>query len=160
MYRRLHDLTTDELLAKAQRHCARQEQCVSGIRRKVAEWGGTPQQADAIVTQLVDMRFIDERRYVTLFCRDKLSINHWGRNKMLWELLAKGIDRTVIEQGLDALSDVDYAAALDKVARSKQAALATYDPDEQVYRLKAYLLGRGFTHAEIGQWLSHRNDDA
>lgn len=140
-----------ELLAKAERYCAREEQCISTVRRKLHEWGATPACADTIVRHLLEERFVDERRYVRLYCQGKLRIQRWGRNKMAWELRGKGIADTLIAEGLDSLSDDEYQAALEKVARSKWAVLQGDDYDRR-RKLTAYLLSRGFTSDEIRQW--------
>ena len=140
-----------ELLAKAERYCAREEQCVSAVRRKLHEWGATPACADTIVRHLLEERFIDERRYVQLYCQGKLRIQRWGRNKMVWELRGKGIADSLIAEGLDSMSDDEYLAMLDKVAQSKWDTLQG-DDYERRRKLAAYLLSRGFTADEIRQW--------
>lgn len=138
-----------ELQAKAEQYCAREEQCVSGVRRKLNDWGATPATADRIVQHLIDERYIDERRYVRLYCQGKLRIQRWGRNKMAWELRGKGIADALIAEGLDSLSPEEYAATLDKVAQAKRATLRGDDDYEKQRKLTAYLLSRGFTMEEI-----------
>lgn len=138
-----------ELQAKAEQYCAREEQCVSGVRRKLNDWGATPATADRIVQHLIDERYIDERRYVRLYCQGKLRIQRWGRNKMAWELRGKGIADALIAEGLDSLSPEEYAATLDKVAQAKRATLRGDDEFEKRRKLTAYLLSRGFTSEEI-----------
>lgn len=138
-----------ELQAKAEQYCAREEQCVSGVRRKLNDWGATPACADTIVRHLLEERFIDERRYVRLYCQGKLRIQRWGRNKMAWELRGKGIADALIAEGLDSLSDDEYRATLDKVAQAKRATLRGDDDYEKQRKLTAYLLSRGFTMEEI-----------
>ena len=138
-----------ELQTKAEQYCAREEQCVSGVRRKLNDWGATPATADRIVQHLIDERYIDERRYVRLYCQGKLRIQRWGRNKMAWELRGKGIADALIAEGLDSLSPEEYAATLDKVAQAKRATLRGDDDYEKQRKLTAYLLSRGFTMEEI-----------
>lgn len=148
-----------ELLAKAERYCAREEQCVSAVRRKLQEWGAAPACANAIVRHLLEERFIDERRYVRLYCQGKLRIQRWGRNKMVWELRGKGIADDLITEGLDSLSDDEYRTVLDKVAQAKWDTLR--DGDEYIRRRKltAYLISRGFTMEEV-QEVSLQNQSA
>ena len=141
--------TDAELRAKAEQYCAREEQCVSGVRRKLHEWGATAACASAILTHLLEERYIDERRYVRLYCQGKLRIQRWGRNKMAWELRNKGIADALIAEGLDSLSPEEYAATLDKVAQTKRATLRGDSDFDKQRKLTAYLLSRGFTLEEI-----------
>lgn len=141
--------TDAELRAKAEQYCAREEQCVSGVRRKLRDWGAAPATADAIVRHLLEERYIDERRYVRLYCQGKLRIQRWGRNKMAWELRNKGIADALIAEGLDSLSEEEYQATLDKVAQAKLATLRGDSDFDKQRKLTAYLLSRGFTMEEI-----------
>lgn len=142
----------DELRAKAERYCAQEERCVATVSQKLREWGASTQLAEHIVQHLVDGGFIDEHRYVRLFCQGKLRIQHWGRNKMAWELRGKGIDATLVEEGLASLDEEEYLAVLDKVAQSKYATLHSDNDYDNRCRLTAFLLSRGFTADEIRQW--------
>ena len=143
------EYTDSELQAKAEQYCAREEQCVSGVRRKLHDWGATPATADRIIQHLIDERYIDERRFVRLYCQGKLRIQRWGRNKMAWELRGKGIADSLIAEGIGSLSDDEYRATLEKVAQAKLTTLRTADEYEKRRKLTAYLLSRGFTPEEI-----------
>lgn len=142
-----------ELKSKAEQYCAREEQCISGIRRKLYDWGATASVAEAIIQHLLQQRYIDERRYVHLYCQGKLHIQRWGRNKMIWELRNKGIDNNLIAEGLDSLSDDEYRTTLYKVAQSKLKTLHSRDEYDKRHRLVAYLLSRGFTTTEVNEVL-------
>lgn len=143
------EYSEEELTAKAERYCALEEQCIAHVRQKLHIWGATPQTSTRIVQHLVEEGFIDERRFVRLFCQGKLRIKHWGRNKIAWELRSKGIDPTLVEEGLNSLDDKEYRDVLQRVAQNKYATLKGDDEYEKHRRLTAFLLGRGFTADEI-----------
>gem|GEM_PF-2038015 len=141
-----------ELQAKAERYCALEERCKSSVCKKLYEWGAARQQADIIIERLVADRFIDEHRYVRLYCHGKLRTRHWGRNKMAWELRGKDIGTELIAEGLSSLPDGEYYATLDKVAQAKYATLHDENEYDKRRKLTAFLLARGFTADEIRHW--------
>ena len=61
------------LLAKAERYCANEEQCRTSVRKKLCDWGATPDSSNKIVTRLIDQGFIDERRYARAYVSTKLG---------------------------------------------------------------------------------------
>lgn len=135
-------------LAKAERFCAMGEQCEHAVREKLRTWGASDEEMYAIVEHLKQVGFLDERRYVEIYCRSKVRLQRWGRRKIQYQLRLKHIPDALIREGMAAVSDEDYFAALRSVAESKWSSYGKSDPRSR-YKLTAFLQSRGFELDEI-----------
>ena len=52
-------------LGKAQNYCSKQETCISGIRKKLDQWGVNSAYHEKILKDLKAEKFIDETRYAS-----------------------------------------------------------------------------------------------
>lgn len=141
----LPELTPMELqwLAKAERYCAREEQCYSSVRQKLSAWGVPSDSADRIIDCLIDNDFINEHRYVRIYCESKLRLQKWGRRKVAYQLRSKRISNDLIAEGMETVTDEQYQDILLAVARAKWK---TFTPGDQRNRerLMAFLISRGY----------------
>ena len=88
------------LLARAERYCANEEQCRTSVRKKLCDWGATPDSSSKIVTRLIDQGFIDERRYARAYVSAKLRNQKWGRLKVIYQLRSKQVPPKFITEAL------------------------------------------------------------
>lgn len=137
------ELTEQELRGKAAAYCVANEQCRLSVRRKLIEWGSSGEMTTTIVDWLCAERFIDERRYAKSYCESKLRYQHWGRNKVEFQLRTKGIDREIIAEGMTCVADDEYEEIMRGVAERK---LKTLKGDVRVVRnkLMSFLASRGY----------------
>ena len=134
--------------------CARSEQCSFDLRRKMSQWGISSTDADNIITQLTENRFLDDSRFARAYTRDRYLYSKWGRCKIITALYAKRIDKSTID---DALSEIDmrrYAAIAFKAIASKLRQM----PDEMTLfekrqRLIRFAIGRGYETSLISRIL-------
>lgn len=135
-------------LNRLQSQCSRKECCVSDIRSKALKaMDGDEEAAGLIVDSLVADKFVDDLRYASAFAREKSSLSGWGRQKISFMLMHKGIDRQVIAE---ALTEVDADAAgrkLESVVAAKYRLLSE-DPQCRLKLLK-FALGRGYGYDEV-----------
>ncbi len=68
-------VSIDKALTRLQNLCARQEKCVWDIMQKLKLWGINNEEAQKIVSMLVDEGFVDDRRYAQMFVREKSQLN-------------------------------------------------------------------------------------
>lgn len=139
------DLTPMEQqwLDKAQRYCAREEQCCSNVRQKMFSWGVPADSIERLLDLLVDDDFINEQRYVRSYCESKLRFQKWGRRKVAYQLYAKHISKSLVAEGLDLVPDDQYQEILFSLASHKLSSLPAGDPRNRE-RLTAFLLSRGY----------------
>ena len=76
-------------LERARRWCAAEERCESGVREKLAAWGAGSGDADDIVASLTEEGYLDDGRYARAYCESKVLRQHWGRQKVCYQLRLK-----------------------------------------------------------------------
>ena len=138
------------LLARAERYCANEEQCRTSVRKKLCDWGATPDSSTKIVNRLIDQGFIDERRYARAYVSSKLRNQKWGRLKVIYQLRSKQVPPKFITEALAEIPDEEYRNILLDVARTKWE---TYTPTEPTAKrrtkLVTFLASRGYESPEI-----------
>lgn len=127
--------------------CARSEQCSADISAKLRSLLDDESARKRVLRFLTENSFIDDSRFAAAFARDKVRFSGWGRNKIRMALTARHIDRTMINDALEAVDPADYEEALLRAARAKARLLDPSDfADRQ--RLIRHLASRGFTSSE------------
>ena len=145
------------LLDRARRYCAGAEQCEDAVRQKLVNWGATPSESDAVVARLYDEEYLDDKRFARAYCESKILRQHWGRQKVLYQLRLKHLPRTAVDSGMAAISDEAYFAVLAELAERKSQELRQRVDDEPTLRQKltAFLSSRGFLLSEINQVITN-----
>ena len=138
------------LLARAERYFANEEQCRTSVRKKLCDWGASPDASTKIVTRLIDQGFIDERRYARAYVSAKLRNQKWGRLKVIYQLRSKQVPPKFITEALAEIPDEEYRNILLDVAKTKWD---TYSPTEPTAKrrskLVTFLASRGYEAPEI-----------
>lgn len=145
------------LLDRARRYCAGAEQCEDSVRQKLVNWGATPAESDVVVARLYDEMYLDDNRFARAYCESKILRQHWGRQKVLYQLRLKHLSRAAVDNGMAAISDEAYFAVLSELAERKGRELQQRVADEYVLRQKltAFLVSRGFLLSEINQVITN-----
>lgn len=140
-----------QLLAKAERYCAMGEQCAHAVCEKLRTWGADEAQVCGIIARLEEVGFLDEHRYVRIYCNSKVKLQKWGRRKIAFQLRRNHLSEALISEGMATVSDEDYFDVLRSVAASKWRTYSSGDDYKNRAKLTAYLLSRGFEMDEIQQ---------
>ena len=136
-------MSREVALSRLQALCAGSEQCRSDLRRKMSRWGLTPDDAECVIAQLVDSKFVDDARYARAFAHDKLMFNGWGKWKISQGLWAKGIDRTTIDEAIDeAIDPVQYKRKSFAIIKSRATGMER--TKENHMKLLRFGAARGF----------------
>jgi regulatory protein len=145
------------LLDRARNYCARAEQCEDAVRQKLVTWGASPDLSDAVVAKLYEERYLDDERYARAYCESKILHQHWGRQKVLYQLRLKHLPRAAVDSGMAAIGEEAYMAVLAEVANHKYGELQSHFDDEFLLRQKltAFLVSRGFLLSEINQVITN-----
>ena len=112
-------LTPDEVLDKMAKYCAYQERCVKDVRDKLKTYDIPEEEKTKILEYLLDNRFVDDERFAKSFVRGKINQSGWGLNKIRFHLIQKGIDKTIIDEALQAFDEEGYRQRLIEVLQSK-----------------------------------------
>lgn len=136
-------LRPEAAMIRLEELCARSEQCVSELRRKLAGWQIEPDDADAIIRSLKTRRYVDDARYAAAFVRDKYRFARWGRRKIHMALRQKRIAEDLIDEALGNIDEQEYAEILGHILKAKARTL-DMDVYEDRMKLFRFALARGF----------------
>lgn len=135
------EYSLQELTSRAENYCARAEHCASDLRTKILVWGGTPAQAETIISHLYDYHYLDDARYCRAYTHDKLLYQHWGKVKIRAMLQARQLPSSEILSALENIDETDYNRILLALLATKKNATR----EAQI----RFLLQRGFEYATI-----------
>ena len=135
------EYSLQELTSRAENYCARAEHCASDLRTKILAWGGTPEQAETIISHLYDYHYLDDARYCRAYTHDKLLYQHWGKVKIRAMLQARQLPSSEILSALENIDETDYNRILLALLATKKNATR----EAQI----RFLLQRGFEYATI-----------
>jgi regulatory protein len=123
---------------------ARRELSEAQIRQRLARRGHTSTSIDTAVERLKTERAIDDVRVAGAIARTQTHVRSRGRLRVIRQVEAAGIARSIAKQVVDELfQDVDADAllttALEKRLRGRDAI-----DDHTARRLYRYLIAQGF----------------
>lgn len=153
------ELTTEQICAKAMAYCSLAEHCAHEVRDKVIAWGGTVEQAELIIAYLEQEKYINETRYARAYAHDKVTLQHWSKQKVQMMLRSKGISDVCVREALEQLNEDSYLSELSELISRKMAAIEReaerkgWDEEAPRGRLMRFLLGKGYRYNEIEEAL-------
>ena len=136
-------------LGKAQNFCSKQETCISGIRKKLDQWGINTAYHEKILKDLKEEKFIDETRYAGLFVKEKLRLNQWGIIKIHQTMKAKQIPEYIISEAINEISEDEYIKTLEKIMKQKLRNIKAGNKFEQKGKLYRYAASKGYENDKI-----------
>lgn len=100
-----------------------------------------------IIDFLQEEGFISDERYCRNYVKSKLNLKKWGINKIRLSLIAKGIDKNIID---DVLSEIDrdtYKEELVNILKNKK----TNETDPYKHRAKIFrfAMSKGYSMSDI-----------
>lgn len=146
---------TARALELAYRYLNRRERTVQEFRRHLSARDLDESAVEAAVAELSEAGYLDDARYARLFAEDKRRLEQWGRGRIRSALLARGIERDVVEAALVEEGD-DFTRAVSLLEqrfpvppqerRDRQRALGVllrrgYEPDLAMEALAVYSRG-------------------
>ncbi|MEQ8470110.1 MAG: regulatory protein RecX [Marinoscillum sp.] len=131
--------------AKAAKFCSTRERAPAQVLDKLLDWELSEEEAQSILAELMNERFVDEERFCLAFCHDKFEFNRWGKNKIKQELFRFRLPEQVVQTGLDNINPNRYENVLKDLAEKKWNSIHS-EKDQWVRKQKttAYLLQKGF----------------
>ena len=117
--------------------------------RTVQEIGGLllgkrvePAVADRVVTELIELGYLDDARYAQRFAEDRRRLDGWGSDRIARRLRELGVERETVEAAVGARDgEEELAAALELLRRRFPAPPATRAERD---RALGALLRRGY----------------
>ena len=132
-------------LTRLQKICSLQEKCTSDIMQKLKTWAIPEQDIQKIIGSLKRDKFIDEERFAVFFVRDKHKINKWGREKIRYALLHKGLAAEIIDAALSEIREEKYNETLKELLIKKKKEIKSNNSYEMKGKLIRFGTQRGYS---------------
>lgn len=142
-------ITEQQALSRLMALCARSEHSSGEMLQKMRLWGLDEEAQARVMERLTADRYVDDERFTRAFVNDKIRYNQWGRRKIEQALWAKGVDRSVQQQVLDAVPEKEYLSVLEPLLKSKARSISGRNEFERQMKLIRFAQSRGFSMDEI-----------
>ena len=139
---------------KIKNWCAYQERSQNETRYKLLDYGLTREEADQIISNLINDNFLNEERFAIALAGGKFRIKHWGKNKIKLELKKHKVSDYCINKALKQITAEDYETVLNQVIEKKLTALKSSDRKKNFYAILKYAISRGFESDLVSEQLN------
>lgn len=137
-------VTPEQVLDKTAKYCAYQERCVKDVSEKLKTFEISEKDRKEILNYLIDNRFVDDKRFAYAFVRGKINQSGWGLNKIRFHLMQKDIDKTIIDEALQAFDEEVYRQRLVEILQTKAKSVKAANDFEKNRKLAAFAMQKGF----------------
>ncbi len=144
---------------KAESYCAYQERSQFEIRNKLYEWGLHQKDVEEIISELIDLNFLNEERFALAYSLGKFRIKGWGKNKIRQGLKLKRIPDKLIIKSLKEINEDDYLLMLTKILKKKLNTISEKDPFKKRYLLSRFASSKGYESDLIADLLINNRLD-
>lgn len=139
--------TTEQLIQKAARYCARAERSSMQVCNLLKRNQASAIQISEVIKTLTEQGFINDERFATAFARDKHKFNSWGKQRIVNELKLHKIPSEQIAIALDLLEEECDISESAKQLMTKKASTLKNENRQQAYgKLMRYGLYRGYEY--------------
>ena len=145
--------TEEEAFLQLAALCANAEHCQYEMLEKMKRWELSEEAQARVMAQLIEERYVDDRRYARAFVKDKIHYNKWGRRKVQQGLWMKRIDKEIQDEVLDEIDEKEYLNVLKPLLKQKRKSIKANSDYELNQKLVRFAYGRGFTFDIIRQCL-------
>ncbi len=146
--------TPSQAKPKIEKFCAYQERSHQQVKRKLQGYGLNGTDADILLVELMHANFLNEERFAMAYARGKFKIKGWGKAKIKQGLKREGVGEKLIQQALASLGMDDYLDTLNTLATKKWPLIKGASHIEKVFKLKRYLLGKGYDFEAIDKTIA------
>ena len=133
-----------EALIKAANFCAYQERTQKEVRNKLYELEVIGDEAEVIITWLIENNYLNEERFARLFAGSKFRQKKWGRIKIRQELKIRGVSDYCLKAGMSEINEDDYMVTLQEIIEKKSKDIKESNKLIIKQKLVKFALSRGF----------------
>lgn len=147
MHRKITNMDREEALKKLLHYCNYQDRCEKEVITKLNSLELDDSDKRFVLEFLREEGFVNDERYCRSYVKSKLNLKKWGINKIKVSLIAKGVDKEMID---NVLSDIDYdlyKEELVNLIRNKK--IEGSDPYKRRAKLIRYAISKGYSYPEI-----------
>ncbi|MEA1887451.1 MAG: regulatory protein RecX [Bacteroidota bacterium] len=151
----MNDDNYRKALERAMALCSKSEKCIREIQDKLDKWKLTSEKENkAIIEELVDNKFIDEKRYAESYTRDKYRFNKWGKIKIRAALKQRGINKKDIEYGLERIDHDAYVGMIEDEMTAKKNSIKAKNIFDLKGKLYRFAGSRGYENEYVYNFIN------
>jgi regulatory protein len=94
------DERLEHALGVAYRYLNRRDRTEAEVRRHLESKGTDGPTIERALTALLDQGYLDDARFARLLAHDKRELEQWGSERIRRTLVARGVDRELIDEAL------------------------------------------------------------
>ncbi|RFC55380.1 regulatory protein RecX [Brumimicrobium aurantiacum] len=132
-----------EAKQKIEAWCAYRDRCHHEVYQKLRDYGIDDEDTNALLSHLIEYRFLDEQRFAESFVSGKHRIKKWGRNKIIAHLKQKRIPSRIIQTALKEIDPEEYNKILYQLALSKWKSKKGKNFEIKI-KVQRYLVSKGY----------------
>ncbi len=91
----------DRVLATAYRYLNQRERTQAEMRARLSRASADPADVERALEILLEQGYLDDARFARLFAQDKRELDQWGSDRIRHTLLARGVDRELVDHALE-----------------------------------------------------------
>jgi len=135
---------------------ARRDHSYTELARKLANYGGTPEEIEETLSRMVELGLLDDRRFAEAWIRSKAR-RHGGA-RLRHDLAQRGVSRELIEEAM-AVEATD--SELDRAREIWRSRYGSPPIDRREWARQArFLQSRGFSTGTIRALLKESPDES
>lgn len=138
--------SAEQALQSLMRLCARAEKSSGDAMRLMRTWGVPEAQRQDVLNKLVELRFIDDKRYAEAYVREKSQLAGWGARKIAMQLRLKGVTKDIVDTTLSTIDIDDQQQHLENKLAKKLRSVKANNSYELRGKLLRYALGLGYEY--------------
>lgn len=137
-------------IERLKKWCARQDRSLLETRRKLDELALN----DALITELVEEGFLDERRFAFQYAGGHFRSKQWGRLKIREGLEMHEVPTDIIEEALGVIHPDEYELAVKNLVQKKIRLDVKTDKNAKYRSVLAFLISKGFEEELVTKHLN------
>jgi regulatory protein len=118
------------------------------LKRKLLQKKFDSELINEVTSLLQEKKIIDDYNFAAQFIEEKLKLKMWGKKKLQFELMKKGISRDIIEELILNIPEADEKNKLNILVQKKLGSLLkrNYDEKKIKEKLLSFLTGKGYDY--------------
>lgn len=117
------------------------------IRKKLSEKGFGEEEVEEVIVFLKEYGYVNDLRYAEKFISDAVKIKKWGHNRIVSELLMRGVDKETILLKMEDSEEDEGEIITDEI--KKRFKNADFSDRRVKMRVYSYFARRGFSSSDI-----------
>ena len=132
-----------EVKHKIEQWCAYRDRCHKEVYEKLRKYGLDDEDTNALISHLIEYKFLDEQRFANSYVSGKYRLKKWGKRKISMHLKQKDIPKRIIDSALSTIDEEVYYQNLETLAERKWREKKGTSFEKKV-KTQRFLAGKGY----------------